>query len=143
MSAEENKAVVRRWVEEAYNKGNVAVADAIYAPDYVLHDLTAPVRGPEALKQFATMYRTAFPDLRITLEDMIAEGDTVVWRYTARGTQHGELTGLPPTGKPVTVTGIVISRFAGGRWAEDWHSQDTLGMLQQLGAFPAPAAGQP
>jgi len=109
----------------------------MYAANYILHDTTGPVSGAEGLKQFITVFRTGFPDLHFTIEDMIAEGDRVVWRYTARGTQRGELMGIPPTGKQATVTGMVCSRFANGKWAEDWSNFDALGMLQQLGVIPA------
>lgn len=136
MSAEENKGIVRRWVEEAWNSGNVAVANGMYAEDYILQGLANPVSGVEGIKHYVASYRIAFPDLHFTLEDMVAEGDRVAWRFTARGTHQGELMGIPPTGRPATVTGIVISRFANGKWAEDQVSFDALGMLQQLGVIP-------
>jgi predicted ester cyclase len=84
------------------------------------------------------MYRSVFPDLRFALEDVIAEGDTVAWRITARGTHQGALMGIPPTGKPVAISALVISHFVDSKWAEDWVNIDTLGMLQQIGAIPAP-----
>jgi steroid delta-isomerase-like uncharacterized protein len=136
MSSQENKASIQRWVEEAWNSGNFASAGEMYAANYILHDTTGPVSGAEGLKQFITVFRTGFPDLHFTIEDMIAEGDKVAWRYTARGTHQGELMGIPPTGKPVAVTGMVYSRFANGKWAEDWSNFDALGMLQQLGVIP-------
>ena len=135
--SEQNKAIVRHWVEEYWNKGNLALLEETLATNYVLHDPAGPVNGHESFRQFTRMYRTAFPDIHLTLEDVIAERDKVVWRYTARGTHQGELMGIPPTGKSVTLTGIVISRFARGKWVEDWHNNDTLGLLQQLGAIPA------
>lgn len=137
MSTEENKATVRRWVEAAWNTGDLALADELYPPTYILHDPARPVQGPEGLKQFVSMFRTAFPDLHFTLEDIIAEGEKVVWRYTARGTHQGELMGIPPTGIAVTVSGMVCSRFSDGKWVEDWSNYDALGMLQQLGVIPA------
>lgn len=140
--AEESIAKIRRVLEEAWSKGNLAVIDEVYADSYVLHDPVAPgVRGAEGVKGFVTTYRTSFPDLRSTIEDQVVEGDKVVWRWTARGTHKGEMMGMPPTGKPVTITGITISRFAGGKVVEEWNHWDTLGMMQQLGLVSAP--GQP
>ena len=138
MSAEELKAIFRRVFEEVYNQGKLNVADEIYAADYVLHNPASPeIRGPEALKQFFAMYRAAFPDLHYTVEDLIAEGDKVVARWTATGTHQGELMGIPPTGKQVVVTGISIVRITGGKIVEDDSNHDALGMLQQLGVIPA------
>jgi steroid delta-isomerase-like uncharacterized protein len=138
MSSEQNTAIVRRWVAEAWNKGNLAVADGLYASDYALHDpaLPVPVRGADGIKGLVAMYRTAMPDLNFTIDDTVSDGDKVVWRFTARGTQTGPLMGIPPSGKSATVEGIVISRFANGLWSEDWSNLDNLGMLQQLGVIP-------
>jgi steroid delta-isomerase-like uncharacterized protein len=140
MSAEVNKAIVRREVEEIFSRGNLDAADEIYAPDYVGHEPTTPedIRGLEGAKQYAAVYREAFPDLQVTVEDQIAEGDRVATRFTARGTHQGELEGIAPTGNRVEITGIVISRVADGKIAEDWTNFDALGMLQQIGAVPQP-----
>jgi steroid delta-isomerase-like uncharacterized protein len=140
MSAEENKAHIREWVETAWNRGDLTLANDLYAADYVYHDPASPmeVRGPEGIKGLVTMYRAALPDIHFAIEDMISEGDKVVWRWTARATHSGTLMGIPATGKQVTVTGIVISRFVGGKWTEDYNNWDTLGLLQQLGVIPAP-----
>jgi predicted ester cyclase len=92
----------------------------------------------EGFKQFISAFRSAIPDLRITQDDVIAEGDKVVTRYTAHGTHQGELQGIPPTGKPVTVTGIETMQVSGGKIVEGWVEFDQLGMLQQLGVIPAP-----
>jgi steroid delta-isomerase-like uncharacterized protein len=140
MSTEQNKATVRAWVEAAWNQGNLSMADGLYAADYVYHDPASPteVRGVEGIKGLVTMYRTAMPDLRFTIEDMIAEGDKVVWRWTVRGTHRGPLMGIPATGRSGTVTGIIITRFANGKWQEDYNNWDTLGMLQQFGVIPTP-----
>ena len=137
MSVEHNKALVRRLYEEAFNKGNLAVVDEILAPTYIRHGLApgAPP-GPESTKQVFTMMRTAFPDLRITVEDMVGEGDKVVARMIVRGTHQGEYMGIAPTGKQVTVTTIGIYRFAGSKLEEAWIQMDELGMLQQLGVVP-------
>ena len=139
MSAENNKAVVRRVFEEVINKGNLNVADELIFSDYDYRSPGSPEsRGPEGFKQLITMYRTAFPDLHLDVDELIAEGDTVVARWTGRGTHQAELMGIAPTGKQVTVSGVVITHFRGDKAAEDWELIDTLGMLQQLGAVPAP-----
>jgi steroid delta-isomerase-like uncharacterized protein len=138
MSAEQNKAIVRRWVDGGWNAGDLDLVDEFYADDYTLHDPAMPVHGPESFKQYVAMYRSVFPDLRFTLEDMVAEGDRVAWRITARGTHQGPLMGIRPTGKQVAISAIIVSRFIGGRWAEDWVNMDMLGMLQQIGAIPTP-----
>ena len=142
--SEENKALTRRSIEEIWNKGNLAVADELIAANSVTHDPATPNpgSGPEATKQQASMYRTAFPDLHITIEDQVAEGDQVVTRWTARGTHRGDLMGIAPTGKQMTITGINITRIAGGKAQEGWTNWDTIGMMQQLGAVPQVAAAR-
>ena len=140
MGVEDNKAIVRRWFE-FLNTHNVAAVGEMVTSDYVRHDPNAPeVRGPEAEKQLVTMNLTAFPDLHITIEDLIAEGDTVVARLTARGTHQGELLGMPPSNTRVTIKAVEIYRVVDGTIAEQWVVSDTLGMLQQLGAIPTPGA---
>jgi len=134
MSTEENKAVVRRIFEEVWNKGNLAVAGELMAD--VLHSAGQEHKGLEGLKQMVTMYRTAFPDSNITIEDMVAEGDKVVCRYAMRGTHKGDYMGIAATGKQVNIMGISIHRFAGGKEAEVWAIEDMLGMMQQLGVVP-------
>lgn len=138
--AEENKAIVRREAEEMFNRGNLDAADEIYAVDYVGHDPNSPeeIRGIEEAKQYAAMYREAFPDLEATIEDQVAEGDKVATRYTFRGTHQGELMGVAPSGNRVEVTGMVISRIEGGKIAEDRSDYDALGLMQQIGAIPEP-----
>jgi len=138
MSTEDNKAIVRRFYEEVWTQGNLAAADELTTADIVNETLQPPVHGLESLKQFVMIYRTAFPDFHFTLEDLIAEGDKVTVRFTCTGTQRGELLGIPPTGKRVTLTGIDIVRFADGKFAESWTNFDALGMLQQLGVISAP-----
>lgn len=139
MSLEKNKALVRHLYEEALNKGNLAVVDEILAPNYVRHGLApgAPP-GPESTKQVFTMMRAALPDLRITVEPMVGEGDKVAAQVTGHGTHKGEFMGIAPTGKQVTVTTIGIYRFAGNKLEEAWIQMDELGMLQQLGVMPPP-----
>jgi steroid delta-isomerase-like uncharacterized protein len=141
MSTEQNKTFVRRYWEEVWNQGNLAVVDELIASDFDGHPLPGEPdfgRGPTGQKQFVDMYRTAFPDLRMTIEDMTAEGDRVAVRWTARGTNTGEMMGMPATGKHATVTGMFLNRLAGGKIAEGWGNFDALGMLQQLGVIPTP-----
>ena len=137
MSTEENKAVLRRNCEEVFNKGDLAVADETIANNYVYRGSGGQeFKGPEGFKQMVTMFRTAFPDFHMTVEDMVAEGDKVAHRLTGRGTHKGEFMGIAPTGKQVTVSAITISRFAGGKEVEALISIDMLGMMQQLGVVP-------
>jgi len=137
--SEENKDLARRFMEEAYNKGNVDFIDEVVASDYVAHDPNSPEGtggGADGAKQFVETYRSAFPDLQMTVEDLIAEGDKVVVRWTARGTHQGELMGIPPSGNRVEVTGISVDRIEGGKFVEGWSNYDALGMMQQIGAVP-------
>jgi steroid delta-isomerase-like uncharacterized protein len=140
VSAEENRALIRRFVEEAFNRGNLEVVDEIYAPDHAGHTAGVPEQtpGPEGVKGFVGLYRSAFPDLHTTVEDMLTEGDKVTYRWTAVGTHQGDLLGIEPSGNRVELTGITIERIEGGRIAETWNNFDQLGMLRQIGAIPAP-----
>lgn len=134
MSVVENKAIARRFLEEVINKGNQAVADELVASNFVDHNPLpghAPTR--EGFKQSFVIFRAAFPDLKYTIEDMIAEGDKLVIRWKATGTHKGGLFGIPPTGKKITVTGMDIFRITGGKLVELWLNWDQLGMMQQLG----------
>jgi steroid delta-isomerase-like uncharacterized protein len=137
---EENKAITRRFLEEIFAGGNLELVNEIFAPNFVLHDPSVPqqVRGPEGIRQYIAMYRAAYPDTHFTIEDQIAEGDKVVTRWTGQGTHQGELMGVPPTGRRVTVAGIEVDRIAGGKIEETWVSYDALGMMQQLGVIPLP-----
>jgi len=139
MSAESNMAISRRLLEEAFNAGNIAVVDELVTADVINHDAARPepTVGMDAAKASIQGYRTAFPDLRIMIEDQIADDDSVVTRWTAKGTHEGELMGMAATGKQATVTGITIDRIMDNRIAESWTNWDTLGMLQQLGVVPA------
>lgn len=136
---EANKAISRRVVEEVFNAGRLEAAGELVTPDYVGYDPAAPepIKGVEGLKQQVGGYRSAFPNVQLTIEDQIAEGDRVVTRWTARGTHDGELFGISATGKQATVTGMTIDRIVDGRIAESWDQWDALGLLQQLGAVPA------
>lgn len=138
MSAD-TKAIARRFLEEAFNSGNLDVVDELVAPEFVNHDaaLPEPGVGIEAAKASITGYREAFPDLRLTIEQQLAEGEYVATRWSARGTHQGNLMGMAPTGKQATVTGITIDRIVDGRFVESWTNWDTLGLMQQLGVIPA------
>jgi steroid delta-isomerase-like uncharacterized protein len=136
--SEQNKAIVRRLIEEVWNKGNLSVADELFAPNYQHHDASTLDfgRGPESEKKRATLYRTAFPDIRLTIEDIIAEGETVMTRWSCQGTHKGDLSGIAPTGKQITISGVTIARLANGKMAEGWVNWDALGLMQQLGVVP-------
>jgi steroid delta-isomerase-like uncharacterized protein len=138
MSTEDNKTVVRRLIEEFWNQGQLAVAEELYTTDAVHRDPVTPDlgRGPESIKQLHTLYGTSFPDQQFTVDDLVAEGDKVVMLWTVRGTHQGELMGIAPTGKQVTVTGITIYRLADGKIAEEVANWDAFGLMQQLGAIP-------
>jgi len=137
-----NEALAHRFHLDIFQAGSLAAADELCTPDFAWHAPGAGVpQGAAGVKQMATMYRTAFPDLRITHEDTISQGDKVVIRWTVTGTHQGELQGVPPSGRRVTVTGIDIFRVAGGKLAELWQNYDQLGMLQQIGAVSAPGQG--
>jgi len=138
MSTEDNKAIVRRFYEEIVNQKKRAALDEVFDPNLVDH-FTPPDTpgGLEGARQAFDMYLTAFPDLHFTVEDLIAEGDEVVARVTMSGTQHGAFMGIPPTGKHVSMTGIDINRFVGGKSVEHWVEMDRLGLMQQLGVILA------
>jgi steroid delta-isomerase-like uncharacterized protein len=145
MSTEENKALLRRSVEEIFSaQGDLDVADEIYAPNYVGHNPldSEDVRGPEGAKEQARMYRNAFPDVRLNIEEQIAEGDRVVTRWMGSGTHQGEMMGIAPTGNQIRVDGITISRIQDGKVVEDWELFNALGLMQQLGAVPTPEEAQ-
>jgi steroid delta-isomerase-like uncharacterized protein len=140
MSTEANEALVRQYVQQVENGHNLAALDEFMSDDLVDHSVPPGLPpGREGTRQVFTMYIAAFPDLQATIDDLIAAGDKVVIRGTVCGTHQGELMGIPATRKRVTFTGIHIFRIAGGKIAEHWLEMDTLGLLQQLGAVPAPA----
>lgn len=141
MSTEDNKALSRRFFQEFWDQKNLSVADELMATDHVDHTPGSPPGlppGPEGFKQFASVYFAAFPDLRLTIEDMVAEGDEVVTRWTSHATHTGNFIGIPPTGKSTSITGITINRIVEGKAVETWTNFDMLGLLQQLGVVPAP-----
>jgi steroid delta-isomerase-like uncharacterized protein len=142
--SEENKALSRRWAEELFSQGNLDLAGEIFAPDHVNHDPNVPMEasGPEGMKRLFGMYKSAFPDGRLTIEDQIAEGDKVVSRWSASGTHQGEMMGIAPSDNRVEMKGITIDRFAEGKIAESWNNYDLLGLMQQIGALPSPEEPQ-
>jgi steroid delta-isomerase-like uncharacterized protein len=137
--SEENKALARRYLEEIWDKGNVDLIDELFTTDFVRHGPPAvegEVRGPESFKDLVSTYHAGLPDFRVTIDDMIAEGDSVVTRWTVRGTHQGELMGSAPTGNQVTFTGYLFDRIAGGKIEEEWVDYDTLYVMQEIGAVP-------
>ena len=136
--SEVNKSVVRRLFEDVWNKGSMPVADELFAPTYAHHDSSTPDfgRGPESEKKRANLYRTALPDVRFTIEDLIAEGETVTARWSCRGTHKGDLNGIAATGKQFSITGVSNARFTNGKMVEGWVNWDALGLMQQLGVVP-------
>jgi steroid delta-isomerase-like uncharacterized protein len=137
MSAEENKALVSRFVEEFWNEGNMSAADELMAVDAEIHMPTGELVDLDGLKGFAATFRGAFPDWHSTLEELIAEGDRVAERWTGRGTHLGELQGIPPTGKRVEAPGSVFYRIVGGKIVEFRGQLDMMSLMQQLGAIPS------
>ena len=139
MSAQ-NKVVMRRIYEEFWNQGNFAALAEIVSPDYVLHVPTPPgaPTGREGLQWVIQMYRAAFPDIHVQIEDQLAEGDKVLTRITIRGTHQGQLMHIPPTNKAVTFTAMVVTRFKDGQNIEGWAELDRFGLMQQLGVIPTP-----
>ena len=139
MSAEENKAVLRRWIE-AYNERDLQAEADVLAPHYVAHvaAVSGLLEGLGAWRQFSGSFAEAFPDIRLTIEDIMAEGDMVAARVAFRGTHRGEFQGIPPTGKEVAFTSIEVNRVEEGKVREHWVELDLLGLKQQLGAIPEP-----
>ncbi len=138
MVIEENKALVRRFVEDVINGSRPAALDEFLSESYAYHAPGMEIAGSQGLRQVFAMLRSAFPDWREDIEDLIAEGDRVVFRVTGRGTHRGEFQGIPPSGRPVTVSDTDIVRIEEGRLAEHWANFDQLGMLTQIGALPTP-----
>ncbi len=135
MSIEENKSLIRRFCEEVWNHGLLDVVTEIFAEDYVRHDLRPgkPIPGPEGQKRIAADFRTAFPDLHMTLDLIVAEGDLVVTRWTTAGTHTGQWGSIPPTGNHAVFSGVNIFRIHNGKVVELWNHRDDLGLMQQLG----------
>ena len=139
-TTEANKATVQHLYEQLFNQGNLSVADEVIAPDFINH--AAPPgsnRGPESMRQLITMLSTAFPDMHYTVEELVAEGDTVVTRVTMSGTHRGPFQGMPPTGRSVRQAQMHFIRFRDGKAVEHRAVRDDLGVMRQLGVIPAPA----
>jgi steroid delta-isomerase-like uncharacterized protein len=139
MSAEQNKVIVERMFNEVINQRKSELFEELIAPTYVNYSMPTPTPGPEGLKQVLHMFYAAFPDMKITIHEVIAEGDSVASRGTWYGTHRGEFNGIPATGKQVAVDYIDIWRFKNGQAVENWVQMDMIGMLQQLGVMPTPA----
>jgi predicted ester cyclase len=140
VSAEENKAVVRRFLEGIFSQGNPEVVDELADPDFVVHDPSSEAGDVDAqgVKESIAWSHNAFPELRVTIEDQVAEGDKVATRWRVSGTHQGEMMGAAPTGNQVTFAGTQTDYLSGGKIVESWSNWDTLGMLRQIGAIPAP-----
>jgi steroid delta-isomerase-like uncharacterized protein len=135
--SEANKTVSRRLTEEAFNQGKYDVIEELVASTFVNHDpATGDTKGPQGTRELIEGYRLAFPDIRIKIEEQIAEGDLVATRWTGTGTHKGELMGIAPTGKGTTVTGVTIDKIKDGKIVESWNNWDTLGLVRQLGVVP-------
>ncbi|HWQ19038.1 MAG TPA: ester cyclase [Methanotrichaceae archaeon] len=133
---EENKALVRRFFEAGPSGGNLDAANALLSPEFSLHTPLPSAPGIQGMDDIITSCRAAFEHLSVTIEDMIAEGDRVACRFTARGVHKGEFMGLPPTGKPIIMTGIEIFRINDGKIAELWGEANLMGLMVQLGILP-------
>ena len=140
MSTEDNKALVRRIFEEGINQNHPGVFDQLIASSYVNHDIPAPSPGLEGFKMIIGLFLAAFPDMRVTLEEELVEGDKVITRGYFTGTHKGDFQGIPPTGKQVKVKYIDIWRVADGKMVENWVQMDQLGLMQQLGVIPTPGS---
>jgi len=136
MSTEGNKSIVRRFFGEGPSKGDLIAADELLASDFSLHVPLPSTPGIQGMNDVITACRAAFEHLNVTIEDMVAEGDKVAARFTARGIHKGAFMGLPPTGKPITMTGIEIFRIENGKIAELWGEANLIGLMQQLGILP-------
>jgi predicted ester cyclase len=136
MSPEGNKAIVRRYLEEVWNKKNRAILDEVVAPDLVQHVRNVSP-GREGIHRFFAMMDHAFPNARMTIEDMIGEADKVMWSFTIHATHTGPFRDIQPTGNPITLTGRALTRMRDGQMAENWNETDDLGMMQQLGMVPS------
>ena len=138
MAAEDNAAVARAWAQATWIQHDLEAAVRYLAPDWVGHYAgIGEARGLEGFKRIAGAYLRAFPDMRITVHDALADGDKVVRRVSFSGTHQGSFLGIAPTGRPIQVDGTVILRIAGGKIAEEWVTENLLGLLQQLGVVPS------
>ena len=141
MSGEQNKQVFRKLIEEAYNKGNVKVLDRAFAPGFVEHQAGILPPTVEGVGRSIAYLRRAFPDLKLTIDEIIASGDKTWARITGHGTHQGPFLGLPPTGRSIVVTVMDVCRFENGQIVEHWGVADQLAVMAQLGALPQPRQG--
>jgi predicted ester cyclase len=133
MNTDKNKALYQRFIQEVFNEGKLDNLDQFLAPAYIVHDPPPTARnGAEAVKQIVTAFRTAFPDLSITIDELVAEGDIVCARATSRGTHNGPLFGIAPTGKSITMTGLTMVTIIDGRLTESWVRNDITGLMNQI-----------
>jgi steroid delta-isomerase-like uncharacterized protein len=140
MPESENKAVVQRFIDEVLNQGKLETADEIVAEDFVeLDPLPGQRQGRGGLKEIVALLRTAFPDMHWSVDETIAAGEKVVTRFTWTGTHKGDFLGIPATGRPVSVKGVVIDRIVGGKMTDSRILMDNFGMMQQLGVISPPA----
>jgi len=138
MSEEQNKKVLERVIEEAYSKGNVDVLDELFAPNFIEHQAGILPPTVEGVKRSIAYLRGAFPDMKLTIEEIIANGDKTWARITGRGTHRGPFMGLPPTGKSFAITIMDVCRFENGQIVEHWGVADQLAVMVQLGGLPRP-----
>jgi steroid delta-isomerase-like uncharacterized protein len=133
-----NKAIYQQYIQQVFNQGQLEMLDQLLAPSYVYHEAPPEILpGAEGIKQVVSMFRTAFPDLEITIEDQIAEDDKVCSRATTRGTHQSKIFGIPATGKAVAMTGLTLVRIVEGRIVESWVKNDVMGLMSQLGTDTA------
>lgn len=134
-SLDRNKAIYQHYIQQVFNQGQVDLLDELLSPSYLYHEAPpGTLPGAEGIKQVVSMFRAAFPDLEITIDDQVAEGDLVCTRATTRGTHQGEIFGIPATGKAVTMNGLTLVRIVEGRIAESWVKNDVMSLMHQLGA---------
>jgi steroid delta-isomerase-like uncharacterized protein len=133
--SEGNKELCRRYIEEVWNSRNMAAIDELFGANFIEHDPSSPDfgKGPEYVRKLVSYYVAAFPDTRFSIEDLVAEGDRCVIRWTVHATHRGELRGVPPTGRQVTITGTTTVRIMNGKFVESYVNWDALGLMQQLG----------
>jgi steroid delta-isomerase-like uncharacterized protein len=141
MSAEQLKVAAQNFVEKGLNQRDLSTFDTYFSSELIDHALPPGLpSGLEGRKMFGSALLSAFPDLNVQVEDLVADGDRVVTRYLVHGTHHGELMGIPPTGKPVSIGGMAIDRFENGQSIEHWEVYDQMSMMQQLGLMPMPGS---
>ena len=143
MSSADCKTLARRVIEDVINPANLSLVDELFSRDYIYMSPGMPeLHGIDGFRQLIRMYKAAFPDVRLNIDEQIAEGEAALTRWTGTGTHLGEFMGLAPTGRRVTVSGMILTRCAAGKIVSEYEILDTLGLLQQLGAIPATAANK-